>query len=149
MTPEDWATAYRRALPVSLRPAADDRRYLSAAAEAYARGWSPKQLADVVADRNYLGASNPILLAIMRLEQYAPEPPRLSLARHPSGCVVCPPWAPCPHPVTEADLLPAAYVAERMQLIRELAATPDMGEDEREECMRVLIADQRRRPQPV
>lgn len=141
-----WEDIYCDALPDLIRPRRYDDRFLAAAADAERNGWAPRQAAAVVQARNYANTLNPSLLAIMRLEDYAARPPKTmtQLARvNASGCRVCPPGRTCPDPVPDdRNALPWTLVVERMQLIRELMATPDMSEDDREHCMSVLITDQ-------
>jgi len=141
----DWLNAYLDALPDNIRPTPTDQRFLNAAATAYRNGWTGRQAANVIKTRDYRGKTNPTLVAIMELERAGDRPPATLTQRQPtrnaSGCTVCPPTVTCNDPVTERT--PPAWVAERMGLLRELMRTPDMSEDEREDCMRVLIAVQR------
>lgn len=147
MTFEQWASEYVRALPSMIRPDMDDHRFANGVRAAVRNGWLPKQLAKVVQERNYANATNPVLLALMRLEDYAARPPHVKAVSFVSGsgCLVCE-KQPCPDPITDRSaFIPAAYASERLALILELSQTLDLSEDEREHCMTVLIADQNRR----
>jgi len=140
-----WVRDYTDALPDRIRPPASDTRLQIAADTASRNGWAPRQLATVVRTANIGNARNPQLIALMRMEDHASRPPATLTQRKPkgnaSGCTVCAPDQTCNDPVLGTT--PPAWVAERMGLLRELMRTPDLSEDEREDCMRVLIAVQR------
>jgi hypothetical protein len=151
MSLEQWAAEYVRALPSMIRPDMDDHRFANAARAAVRNGWVPKQLAKVVQERNYANATNPVLLALIRLEDYAARAPHVRAVSYVggSGCLVCG-KTPCPAPITDRSAyIPAAWASERVGLLVELTRIPDMSDDERQHCMSVLIADQKRRTQPV
>lgn len=187
----DWPAVYRAALPDVLRPDPDDSRFLTAAWHAYRAGWAPEVTAGRVARHDYRNAFNPVLIALMRLEDVARESPEDAAPPHDPACFhgwIDPeveqsapalPWPrgvpnpnpprytttrPCPvcRKETAARVaqlpplgqratadLPLEWIRERTQLLRELGRLADLTEDERQECMRVLIADQGRRPNPV
>jgi hypothetical protein len=86
-----------------------------------------------------------VALILMALETVTCTPRHLNPTgrTHPSGCLVCAPGRPCEHPVTAQNITRPEWVADRMNLLRELRATPDMTEDEREHHMTVLINHQR------
>lgn len=151
MTTEQWAAEYVRALPSMIRPDMDDHRFATGVRAAMRNGWLPKQLAKVVQDRNYANATNPVFLALMRLEDYAARAPHIRAAEYVggSGCIVCE-KQPCSDPITDNSAhIPAPWASERVALLLELSRTPDMYEDERGHCMTVLITDQKRRQQPA
>jgi hypothetical protein len=151
MTPEQqWLRDYLTALDQRIRPDADDARFLAAAAAAYSRGWTGTDAARRVNAHNYVGATNPRLIAIMRLENVGEPPPAATRTTpgpkvNENGCIVCAPGTYCPDPVLER--IPPHWTAERMRLLRELGDIPpaDMGGDERAQIMAQLIADQHRR----
>ena len=147
----DWEDLYCDALPDLIRPSRWDDRFLVAATAAQANGWLPKQIAAVVAARNYGGASSPSLLAIMRLEDHGSRKPRALavVRRNASGCDVCPPGRTCPDPVSHEHRIPETWVRERVSLLLELARTPGMTQDERGAAMAALINVQKRRANPV
>lgn len=86
----------RLALRPDLRPGDDDQRWGTAAAQAHHNGWGVKQLADAVHARSYQGAGNPVLLAIIRLEQLAADPPNQTTDRWRARLP-----ATCPHPAAQ------------------------------------------------
>jgi hypothetical protein len=155
MTPEDWARIYRDALPQQLRPRLGVDRLTLAALDALSNGHAPRALAVLVARQNYSGANSPAAVALAKLEELAARPaaagtPRPGRGRQRNnGCLVCAWHMDCPDPIREADLIPDEWTRERFQLLHELMRIPsaDMSEDEREEAMCVLIADQRARGQ--
>jgi hypothetical protein len=127
-----WLDTYLDTLPDNIRPTPTDRRFLNAAAAAYRNGWTGKQAANVVKTRDYRGKTNPTLVAIMELERVSDRPPAIP-AKQPAAI----------HSVFDGrPATPAAWVVERMQLLRELTRTTGLSEDERENRMRTLIARQ-------
>ena len=131
MSLAEWITQYTAALPPQLRPAGDDQRFITAARNAQANQWTPGKAAHIVANRTYQGATNPTLLAIKRLEEtgaYPPHQPR------PTST-----WTP-----PNDDRIPDQWVAERIQLIRRIAAS-GQGPETLEQAMTDLIAEQKGR----
>lgn len=128
----EWINNYIQALPPTIRPAADDSRFVAAARRALGNKWTPTAAATAVAARSYEGATNPVLLAIIRLEQLADTAPFTQPAKMPA----CRCGEPHQH-------IPEEWVKQRWDLIRELSRTPDLTEDEREQAMSVLIAAQK------
>jgi hypothetical protein len=142
--PTDWLDTYLGALPANIRPDSQDRRLQAAAAAARGNGWTSRQAANVVTQRNYAGKHNPTLIGIMELERIGQRPPAASrpvTSRvNASGCIVCPPGVTCDDPITEP--MNPVWIAERTMLLRQLMAS-DMTEDEREHAMASLIGRQR------
>jgi hypothetical protein len=143
----EWIDSYIEALPPNIRPATDDTKFTAAALAAHRNGWTSRQIATQVANRNYSNAIHPVLIAIKNLEQLGGRTPRT--VTHPvgdaSGCLVCPPGTRCPDPVTSRNVTRSEWVGERMALIRELMGTIGLTEDERENHMSDLIHEQRGR----
>ena len=141
-----WLHRLLDLLPPTLRPSTQDRRFLNACARAYLNGWQPEQIVVILTARDPTLLRNPVLIAIQDLERVGERPPPATptlTPRRNNGCLACPPHAHCPHPVTER--IPAEWTAERGRLIRMLAATPTLTEDQREQQMTDLIADQKAR----
>lgn len=155
---EQWERIYRDALPPQLKPLRGSERVTLAAYDALRNGWAPRAMAALVARHNYAGAQSPPAVALSRMEDFAARQyaddrrPTPAHARN-SGCVVCPTHVYCPDPLTAAKvatgegIIPADWSRERWALIQELNRIPvaDMGEAERAEHMRYLIADQKQR----
>lgn len=144
-----WLHQLLDLLPPLLRPSTGDRRFLDACARAYTNGWQPAQVAVILTARDPAVLRNPVLIAIQDLERVGERPPpatpTLTAHRRNNGCIACPPHAHCPHPVTDADRIPASWTAGRMALVRRLVATPGLTEDQREQAMIDLIAEQKAR----
>ena len=141
-----WCDDYIGALPPAIRPRTDDARLVAAARRARDNGWASSHAARIVAGHNYATAQNPVYIALLQLERIAERAPQQRIApANSSGCIVCPPGPPCPDPVGPEHILPKQWAQERFDLIRELMRTPDYSEDEREQAMAILIADQKGR----
>jgi hypothetical protein len=149
VTPEQrWLTDYLAGMPDRIRPNPGDQRFLAAAAQAFHNSWTGRQAAHAVASRSYATAHNPTLIAIVELERIGGRPPhqvadQTSPSGNSSGCIVCAPGQPCPHPVLE-QRIPDQWTRERFQLLKELQRIPadQMSEDEGEQAMRILIHHQ-------
>ena len=140
----DWCTDYTESLPPAIRPSADDARFVAAARRARDNGWTATHAARVVCTVNFSTALNPPLIALVNLERIAERAPQQrQQAADASGCIVCPPGTRCPNPVGTQDRIRPAWLVQRMELIRELLATRELDEDERAQCMAVLIEHQK------